>query len=287
MVNGLYYGFLSAAVAAFGFQFFCGNAYRERHGSGFRATFLFGALSSAAGILLLLLISGACVSATPLTLATALASAVNSVCCTVCGQKALGKVNLSLYSLFMMLGGMAVPFAAGILFFGEPLTAGGAACMVFLVAALLVSARVRGEGRGGLGYCAAVFVFNGLAGVIAKLFYVLPYERADAASLSLLTAAFVLCISLAGLLFARGEKLKLAPVGALCGAGNGLLNTAGNFLLLLALAHLPASVQYPFVTGGVIIVSTLLSYLTPKKAGLPEWIGAALAFAGIAALLLW
>ena len=48
-------------------------------------------------------------------------------------------------------------------------------------------------------------------------------------------------------------------------AANGALNKVANLLLLLALVHLPASLQYPMVTGGTIIVSTLLSYFTPRK----------------------
>ena len=68
--------------------------------------------------------------------------------------------------------------------------------------------------------------------------------------------------------------------------GDGLLNKVANWLLLIALVHLPVSVQYPMVTGGVIIVSTLLSYLTPKKPGKREFFAVLLSFAGILALIL-
>ena len=69
-------------------------------------------------------------------------------------------------------------------------------------------------------------------------------------------------------------------------AGNGVLNRVANYLLLLSLAFLPASVQYPMITGGVMIVSTLLSYFTPNKPKLKEWLSVALSFAGIMIMVL-
>ncbi|MBR2969022.1 MAG: hypothetical protein IKC36_04185, partial [Clostridia bacterium] len=57
-------------------------------------------------------------------------------------------------------------------------------------------------------------------------------------------------------------------------------------LLLIALTVLPASVNYPMVTGGTIIVSTLLSYLTPQKPRWREWLAVALSFTGIMLLTL-
>ena len=70
-------------------------------------------------------------------------------------------------------------------------------------------------------------------------------------------------------------------------AGYGVLNKVGNFLLLISLAHIDASVQYPMVTGGVMIVSTLLSYFTPKKPGRREYAALALSLVGIMMLVIF
>ena len=64
-------------------------------------------------------------------------------------------------------------------------------------------------------------------------------------------------------------------------AGVGILNKVANLLLLFSLAYLPASVQYPMVTGGVIIISTLLSYFTPQKPKWRDWVACGFAFAAI------
>ena len=47
-----------------------------------------------------------------------------------------------------------------------------------------------------------------------------------------------------------------------------------------------ASVQYPFVTGGVMIMSTIICTFTSKKPSVREWISVALSFVGLFVLML-
>ena len=68
-------------------------------------------------------------------------------------------------------------------------------------------------------------------------------------------------------------------------AGTGILNHLANWLVLVALFTLPVSVQYPFITGGTIIVSTIISLFTDKKPSKREVISVVLAFIGILPLL--
>ena len=70
------------------------------------------------------------------------------------------------------------------------------------------------------------------------------------------------------------------------GALYGSINKVANFLLVIALAHVDASVQYPMVTGGTMIVSTVLSFFSDKKPNRREILSVILAFAGMLALFL-
>ena len=79
-------------------------------------------------------------------------------------------------------------------------------------------------------------------------------------------------------------KIDKASFGYL--GAYGILNKVANYMLLIALAHVPASTQYPMVTGGVMIVSTILGFFTAKKPSKKEIISVALSFAGIMALVL-
>ena len=135
---------------------------------------------------------------------------------------------------------------------------------------------------GGTVYYIGVFVFNGLSGVISKFFQASDFEKTSEAAYSVWTAVLTALISGVILLFTfRKSPIKLNAKAVLSMAGNGVLNRVANYLLLLSLAFLPASVQYPMITGGVMIVSTLLSYFTPNKPRKRELITVALSFIGI------
>ena len=53
----------------------------------------------------------------------------------------------------------------------------------------------------------------------------------------------------------------------------------------IKLGGLPASAQYPFITGGTMIVSTVISLFTAKKPTVKELIAVALAFIGVVLLI--
>ena len=123
-----------------------------------------------------------------------------------------------------------------------------------------------------------------MSGVLSKIYEDATLPKVSSGGYSLWISIMSSAISLVAL-FAIGRKLKIPSLRALLfTAGGGLLNRVANLLLLIALAVLPASVQYPFVTGGVIIVSTVLAALTNKKPTKKEILAVCLSFIGIIAL---
>ena len=198
--------------------------------------------------------------------------------------KALGKINLSLYSMFAMLGGMALPFAVGIIFFKEELTLGKVLCFVIVALALVLTVKREKGGKGYIWY-AGVFVLNGLSGVLSTVFQQAPFEKTSAAGYSVLTAAVMTVLSAVLIPFVKGEKRKMNKRAALSTVCNGVLGRVANWLLLIALAHLPASAQYPFVTGGVMICSTVICFFTPDKPGKREIAAVAVSFVGLIILM--
>ena len=275
-----------AAVVMFGLQFFCNQQYERECKSGLSASMMFIFGGAVAGLVVLLAVNGFKWEFTPFTVLMASLAALDGMAFSFCSLKALGKINLSLYSLFSMLGGMVLPFCLGVFFFDEQFTFGKAICLVAVIAALFLSVE-KGEGKGGTVYYIGVFVFNGLSGVISKFFQASELPKTSEAAYSVWTAVMTALISGVILIFVwKKSPLKLNAKALVSMAGNGILNRVANFLLLLSLAYLPASVQYPMITGGVMIISTLLGYFTPNKPKTREWISLALSFAGIMALVL-
>lgn len=285
----MYYGLIILSVVMFGGCFALQDVYRARQGDHLRASLQYGIIGSAAGLVVLWITNGFALEFTLFTLLMALVRALVSISFTFFSFRALGVANLSVYSLFSMLGGMVLPFLQGILFYEETFTIGKLLCLLLIAAAILMTVK-RGGGKGGFIYYVGVFLLNGMSGVIAKLFAEAPFEKTSAAGFSLLSAACTLVLSLAiFLIFYRKREegmppLSLSSIGV--GAAGGAVNNIANFFLVIALSHVEASVQYPMVTGGVIIVSTLLCYFGKKKPSKRELLSVALAFAAMMVLFL-
>ena len=282
----MYYIIVMISVIMFGVQFLLNDRYEKLSGNHAGATFAFSFLSSAAGFLCLLAINRFRLEWTPFTALCALASALNSLLYTVCSLKALSRINLSLYSLFSMLGGMLLPFLLGLIFYGESLTVGKVVCVVLIAAALVLSVSGKVRSKGMIFYI-GIFILNGMSGVIAKLFESAPYLKTGAAGFSILSTATTALISGVILLVIRKRFPRpkgKAIIFALCG---GLFSPVANFLLLIALAVLPASTQYPMVTGGVMIVSTVFAMVIGQKPSRREILAVSLSFLGLLALVLF
>ena len=282
----MYYGLILISVVLFGISFAVNRQYQTCVGSGMFSSFFLAAISSVAGVLILFPINGFRFECTVFTLIMACASALNGIAFTYCGLKTLGRVNLSLYSLFSMLGGMALPSVVGVLFYDEGMSLAKGLCYLSIVASLCLTVE-KGESKGGYPYYAGVFLLNGMSGVITKFFQAAPYEKASAEGYSLLSALCTLVIAgiLACLTYPSYRK-KVGGKAIFSGVGYGAINRFANYLLVVALAHVPASVQYPMVTGGVMIVTTVIACFTADKPTKKQWLAVTLSFIGILLLVL-
>lgn len=270
----------------FGAQFLFTQEYKKEYGNDFLAMVVQSIVGGIVGFVSILIINGFSFGYTHFALVMSLLVFVNSKFCAFCSLKALGKINLTLYSVFMMLGGMVLPFVTGVLFFGEPLTWGKAICFVFIAAAICMTLEKNDNKKGGAIYYIGIFIFNGLSGVLAKVYTALPFEKVDAAEYSVLCSLVNLVLSVALLWFARGVKRKLTGRAVASLVGSGLLNKIANYWLLICLAVVPASAQYPFITGGTMVASALISYCTKQKPNKKELLSVGLSMAGLILLVL-
>ena len=279
-----YYGLITVSVILFGITFFFNDRYQKESGSGMGATFIFSLVNSLAGLFCLLVTSGFRLDFTPFTLVMAVLTAMNAIGYTFCSLKAFEHINLSLYSIFAMLGGMLLPFVVGIVFYDESLTVGKGIALILIAAALAFTVK-RGEKKNGTVYYVGVFVLNGMSGVLAKIFQSAPYEKTDAASYSIWSALVCAVISAFVLLAIRKSVKKPSAKAIALSSGFGAINKIANYMLLIALAVLPASVQYPFVTGGTMIVSTAIALISRQKPSWKELVSVGLSFAGVLILV--
>ena len=140
----IYYGLILLSVAMFGGGFAFQDLYRKKLGSGLCISMEASCIGAVAGLTVLLAINGFAFEYTPFTLLMASWAALNGMAFTFCAFRALDYINLSLFSLFSMLGGMVLPFFQGILFYDEAFTLAKGICVACIIAALLCTLK-KGE----------------------------------------------------------------------------------------------------------------------------------------------
>ena len=281
------YALIFLSVAMFGGCFALNDVYRKRRGSSIKASIEASFVGSLAGVICLLAFGGFKFEITAFTLILALVAAINRIAFTFFSFKALGSINLSLYSLFSMLGGMLLPFVQGIAFYGEKITLAKAVCVVIICVALALTV-TKGDRSRGYVYYIGVFLLNGMSSVLSKIYSEASFPKASASGYSLWISAATVAISgVAWLMMARKsehDQARYTLGDCAVGAVNGGMSAVANCLLVIALANVDASVQYPAVTGGVMIVSTLICFFGERKPSKRELAAIALAFVGTLAL---
>ena len=190
----IYYGLILISVVRFGGGFAIQDQYRKKRGSGLRISMESTCIGSLAGLAVLLVLNGFAFEFTPFTLIMASWTAINGMAFTFCAFKALDYINLSLFSLFAMLGGMMLPFLQGILFYTESITVAKIICVIFICAALACTVQ-RGEKSKGTVFYVGIFLLNGMSGVISKLFISSELPTASEAGYSVWIAGMTVLLS--------------------------------------------------------------------------------------------
>lgn len=287
----IYYLWILFASALFSLQFLLNRAYQRSAGASLGSAVCFSLFSNLAIAIAMFLGSGLTFRWTPFSLALALLMGATNLGYLFCSTKALSMANMSAFSVFAMLGGMFLPFTAGILLWREELSWGKGIGCILIFAALFLGLQKGENHRKSNLYCLAVFVLNGLFGVWSKWHQSDSSQSVSSTSFSLLASLCTVGLCLLVLLFVRPAARQLPAIlhsgkNWGCMAGYGLINGGANLVALVALLHLPASVQYPLITGAVIVFSTLLGLFMGEKPTAKGIGAAALSFAAMLAVCL-
>lgn len=199
----------------------------------------------------------------------------------IIGILAMKYGSVTLYTMVAMFGGMLIPYFYGVIFIGEQLSVFTAVGAVVLIAALIINAfstSVKTEKNGWKFFiiCCLVFILNGTSSLLGKI------HQINAAALP--TNDFIVWLSIFSVIncaiflsvYVLYRKLKnknaesiIRPrqifQSAYVSFGHGVFYGAGLRLQLWAAIKLPATVQYPFITGGSVILSTVFAIIIFKE----------------------
>lgn len=301
MIN---YVFIVLATVCFTAQIASTKVFQRSVRQTIATTLAMLALMGAFGVVYILCVGGFKLDFTLFGVIMAFCFGVVLIPYNMIGIKVLSLGPFAIYSMFLMLGGMAVPFFYGIIFLHEAVSVGKIAGSVLLVFFMTLQAfshpkqseeeesNEKSVSRGGKALffvlCIAIFFINGCTSVISKTHQISASAMSE---ISFMFCACVVTMLLASVLLAvitlkKGRLsvkeevkpvFKLKPLLAVFGVSAA--NYTGNLLQLFAASKVPASVQFPLVSGGVIVLSALVSaFVFKEKLSKKEWISIAGAF---------
>lgn len=230
------------------------------------------------------------VEASPYSVVMAAAAAALCVGYTLVGFQILRRDSVALYTVFLMCGGMTVPYLFGALFLGEAVSWRGIlGLLLILISVWITHGGGKCADRRQLWLCGLVFLLNGFVSVVSKVHQVHP-GGVSAVSFLVLNSCFKAVFSAVALLGLRLRRpsagvsvapvpLTLSVVGWI--ALSALLGGGSYLCQLVAAAALPATVVYPIVTGGSILLTVAAGWIFfRERVSGKMWIGIGLCVVG-------
>ncbi len=281
---------LLAAVLLLAGDFAINKLYQRKVGADTRSALGFNAVNGLLTAIIFFLINGALNGFSfefhlySACLATAMA--VFGFSYNLIGFRMLRDGNIASYTLFLMTGGMMIPYVIGLIALDEPFSVLRTLGLIVIFSGIFCANTPKARpSRKYLLMGGAVFALNGLVSTVSKLHQIAEtFPTASAASFVMLSglAKFVLC-SIAVLVMKKREG-KNAPK---CNkavwliALSALIGGVSYLFQLIGAKNLPATVLYPIITGGAIIFSALAGRIFFKeKITRVTLVGIALCFLG-------
>ena len=273
MIN---YLLITLAALMLAFTFSLQNKYQKIAGGSQKAAMIYNLCLSIVTAIVFFVINGFKLEFTLYSVIMASAMAILGLIYTVLGFKILKLGGMTLYTLFLMTGGMTVPYVYGLAFLEEPFSVLRTIGLILIAIAVILSNSGNSKKSVKLILlCVAVFFLNGFVSVVSKLHQIESvYETVSSESFVIIVNITKIIMS-ALLLFMRKEKDTDDEVPVRDILSNKVLIAiillaaiidGVSFLFQLNGAKaLPASVMYPFVTGGTIIFSAILGYVIFKE----------------------
>ncbi len=265
MINYLY-ALLSDLFFSSGFVI--QKKYQQKSGTSIGSGLIFNLISAAVLSVILLVLCFFTPQVSAYSLVSAFLQALVVFTYTVISFYILRAGSLSLYTMFLMTGGMIVPFVWGICFLNETVTFFQLAGLVLItISIILTSFEKKKSGIVIVILCVIVFFVNGMSSVLTKLHQTESvYATIDNYDYMFWSSVFRFALSLLLLPFAglgKAEKPKTAAVWlAFAGAvASGL----ASYFNLMGASKLPATVLYPLITGGTIVLSAVLEAIVFRK----------------------
>ena len=272
------YIFLLIAVLLLGAQFTVSKLYQTKAGSGFFAATLFPLTGAIIPTIVFACLCKFNIPFNWFSFLMAAGATLSIVIYTIIGMKIMSISSVAFYTMFLMAGGMFVPFLYGIIFLNEQLSAFKIIGVILLLIALVFPVLNKGQEKNKniklfiiLSIC--IFVLNGLVGVFNKTHQISPFAISTYEFLfwQKLIASIALFIVASIYAFSKKDKTKikfdiknaliLLPLVVIF----VIFSQTSLVLQLISAKTIDAAVMFPIITGGTMVMTSLFGMIFFKE----------------------
>lgn len=284
------YIMLLGATLLLAVDFSLNKVYQKINGASAKSAFGFNALLGLFSALVFFAINGFKLSFSLYSFIMAALMCVFIMTYNILGFKLLKNGSMALYTLFLMTGGMTLPYIFGLIFLNETFSWLRMAGLVIIFSGVVL-ANLNGEKTNVrmILLCVAVFILNGCTSITSKLHQINDvYYSVNTSQFLMFTG--IIKFVIAGVLFLITKKEPLEQsteikhkklISVLITVLSAVVSGISGLLQLLGAITIPATVLYPIITGGTIVFSTLAGVIIFKdKLSIKIIISVVLCFAG-------
>lgn len=286
------YILIITAVLLLAGDFVISKLYQSRAGASIVPSLFFNAilgLSTAILICMVRVVSGEIGPLfTPFSVLMATGVAVAGVTYLLIGFRMLKAGKMAVYTLFLMTGGMVIPYVWGIFALNEKFSILRFVGLLFIIGGVICSNQKKESINKRyllMGVC--VFVLNGLLSIISKM-HQIEVVQTTVSTLSFVALTgilkFILCtIALIVVCRKQSQTIKDIPVKTCLPIilVSAIVGGTSYLLQLISAVNIPATLLYPLMTGGSVIFTAIAGRLFFKeKLSKMATIGIALCFVG-------
>lgn len=304
-----YYFIILLSVAGLAAAFTLSKVYQNLTNTELRVSVLYNIMAGLCTALVFFCFNNFHFNITPFSLGMAVIMTLCSGTYVILGFKLISMGHISTYTLFLMLGGMMLPYFFGLGFLNEEFSI----LRLFGLALMIVSIILTGmhdensqahhqhaeqnppSKKGHKKYlliCLTVFLLNGIVNITAKVHQLPQFsDIAVSAQEFVMLTAFVKSVIFSLLYYYLCWRDHKKPLDKRPARANFtllvfMIITAGALVdglsclgQLTSAAHLPATVLFPLVTGGSIVLTSLAGRLFfREKPGKKALVGIILCF---------
>lgn len=271
-----YYIMTIAAVILLAMDFAVNKAYQKKYGTTLEAGLKFNALMGLFTAVIFFAINRFKFEFSLYSMLMAGIVALSIMSYNILGFRVLKSGSMAFYTLFLMCGGMFVPYVWGVLFLQEKLSFMHLAGLILIISAMVLTANDKKlPSKRILALCVIIFFLNGISSVAGKMHQIeKTYFCISETEFVIATgvAKFVIAaVSYVIVRICKGKEPdnvydnRSFKLGLLLIVISTLLSGLSYILQLNGAKNLPATVLYPLITGGTIIFSSMTGIMFFKE----------------------